>query len=487
MDQRPVLVFGASGYVGSRLVASLLQKRFLVRAASRDMARLRKRPWSDYPGLQRVQADVFNEESLKKACQGSVVAYYLIHCSDRGYWSFPKHNRTAAENFLKAAEEAGIERIICLGCPGEAGSISSRLLKSKLEVESILKSGKIPVTVLRTDLVLGSGNLPFEIIRHLAERWPVMVDPSWMQTECQPVSIRDVIECLARCLESPDTVGQGFDLGGKEILKYSRLMELFAEEAGLWRRRILPLKFLGSWIGARWISATTPLDGSLALPILESFKDKTLCRDTKINDLLPFEPQGPREAIKTILYQNIETIERNLPDDTLPLEWSMKGDPEGSGGTLFRLTDSAVIAATPEDAWRVLSRMGGRIGWYYGDWFWTLRGALDRLLGGMGMTAGRKDEINLRPGDPMDCWRIKIAEPLRRLLLLSELKLPGRCYWDFRIETVDSEKIRLHQEMTFIPRGFPGFLFWRVFRGVRRRMFNGMAVAIAKRISLKII
>lgn len=487
MDQRPVLVFGGSGYIGSRLVLSLLQRRFLVRATSRDMARLRKRPWSAYPGLQRVEADVFDDDSLKKACEGAVVAFYFAQCSDRGYWNFPKLNRQAAERFLKAAEDAGVERIIYLGGLGESESVSSRLLKSRLEVEQILKSGKIPVTVFRAGLILGSGNLAFEILRHLTDRWPLFADTGWMKTDCQPVSVRDVVECLARSLETPGAVGQSFDVGGKEVLPYERFLQIYAEEAGLRRRAILPFRFLGSWLGARWIDFGTPLNGSQALPVLESMKERALCRDTKINDVIPFEYAGPRDAIKTILYETVEILERTLAADALPLEWSMKGDPEGSGGTVFRFADSSVIAALPEDAWRVLSRMGGRTGWYHADWFWTLRGFMDRLLGGKGMTPGRKSDIQLKTGEPMDCWRIQIAEPLRRLLLLSELKMPGRCYWDFRIEAVDSEKVRLSQEMIFIPRGLPGFIFWHAFKKVRRHVFDGAAVAIAKRVSLKII
>ncbi len=487
MDQRHLLVLGGSGYVGSRLILSLLQKRFLVRATSRNISTLKKRPWANYPGLQLAETDVFNEDSLKKACQGVVVAYYLVQCADQGYWSFPKLNRRAAENFLKAAEAAGVERIVYLGRLGEADKVSSRLLKSMLEVDQILKSGKIPVTVFRADLILGSGNPSFEILRHIVDRFPVLPLPSWVHTECQPVSIRDAIECLVRCLEVPETVSQSFDVGGKEVLKYEKLMQIYSEEAGLGRRWVLSIKFLGVWPVVKWVGALTPLKGPWVFPLMESFRDKTICRDTKVNALIPSEYPWPRDVIKTMLYQNTEVIERNLPVDTLPLEWSMRGDPEWSGGTIFRLTNSATIAAAPEDAWRVLSRMGGKIGWYYGDWLWSLRGAIDRMLGGKGMKPGRKDDYNLKVGDPVDCWRIKIAEPLKRLLLLAELKIPGKCYWDFKIESVDSEKVKILQEIVFIPHGLPGFLFWHLLKPVHSRVFNGMVVETAKRVSLKII
>lgn len=487
MDQRPILVIGASGYIGSRLVLNLLQRRFLVRAVSHDLPSLRKRPWSGHPSVQLVEADVQNYESLKKACAGGVAAFYLAQSVREGYWSFPKKNRQAAQNMAKAAEETQLARLIYLGSLGDASKSKSRLLKSRYEVGEILKSGKTPVTIFKCGLILGSGNPSFEILRYMADRLPVQPGFSWLQKECQPISARDVIECLAKSLEVPETAGQEFDLAGKEVLQYQRLLKIYAEEAGLWRKLTVPAKFLGPWVSAKLLRRITPIDPEWLYAVLDSFSEKSMSGETKIQSLIPLQYPWVRDTVKMMIYQNNEIIERSLPPDSLPVEWSLKGDPEWSGGGLMKFSGTSIVAATPEDAWRVLSRIGGKVGWYYGNFVWALRGLLDRMLGGTGMAAGRKDDFNLKVNDPADGWVIKIAEPQKRLLLKSTLKMPGQCYYDFQIRPVDSEKIELKQEIIFIPKGLAGVLYWKIFRPVHSRVFNGMVDATASRVSLKII
>jgi len=281
MRDEKVLVTGATGYVGGRLVPLLLERGWRVRAAVRSPEKLRGRPWAGHPNLEAAAADVLDRESLCRAADGCSAAFYLVHSMNDRSQDFAEQDRLAARNMLEAADRAGVGRILYLGGLGDDGRGLSEHLRSRHEVARILASGGVPVTHLRAGMILGSGSASFEILRYLVERLPVMITPRWVETPCQPIAIRDVLRYLAGCLENRETAGETLDIGGPEVLTYRRLMEIFAEEAGLRRRLIVPVPVLTPRLSAYWIHLVTPVHASIAQPLARGLSIPVVCRDDR--------------------------------------------------------------------------------------------------------------------------------------------------------------------------------------------------------------
>ncbi len=339
---------------------------------------------------------------------------------------------------VAAAEHNRLARIIYLGGLGEQDHEAlSKHLKSRHEVEKIIMAGSVPVTNLRAAMILGSGSASFEMLRYLVDRLPVMITPRWVQTPCQPISIRNVLDYLEGCLLVPATAGQTLDIGGPDVLTYRDLIDIYAEEAGLRKRLIIPVPVLTPWLSAKWVHLVTPVPASIAQPLAEGLSIPVVCQDNRIHSMVPVELIGSRETIRTAL----ERIRQEQVDTcwfdgggALPPEWTTCGDADYAGGTVLRGGHRIVLEATPEEVWDTIRRIGGRNGWYFAQPLWHLRGLMDRAVGGPGLRRGRRDPVDLRVGDGLDFWRVVAVEPNQRLLLLAEMKAPGDALLEFKIE-----------------------------------------------------
>jgi uncharacterized protein YbjT (DUF2867 family) len=480
----PILVAGATGYVGGRLIPALLQAGYRVRALGRSVEKLACRAWARHPGVELVKADVLDAASLKVAVSGCDVAYYLVHSMIAQKGRFAEADRAAARNMVAAAEAAGLQRIIYLGGLAEAkhGNLSEHLA-SRIEVARILQSGRVPTTDLRAPMILGSGSASFEIMRYLVEHLPVMTTPRWVRSLNQPIAISNVIGYLVGCLEHPETAGETYDIGGPDIMTYQRLLEIYGEEAGLRKRVIIPVPVLTPTLSAYWIRFISPVPSAIALPLTEGLTSDAMCRDDRIREIIPQRLLSCREAIRRALervkQEQLETCW--LPGGALlPFEWPYCGDADYAGGTRFICAYRAVAACTVEDLWQPLSRVGGKYGYYFADTLWRLRGLIDRIFGGRGLGPSRLPGVQLRSGETLDFWRVLEVDPPHRLSLLSEMKAPGDALLDFTLAPLGQNRCEIRLTTRFLPRGLGGILYWHVFLPFHRIVFRGMIAALVR-------
>ncbi len=499
---RPVFVTGATGYIGGRLVPALLERGHRVRCFARSPGKLAGREWAGDPRVEIVSGDLFDKDisGLITAMAGCGPAYYLVHSMLSAGSEYVRRDREMAERFARAAAEAGLERIVYLGGLGELGDDLSAHLSSRREVGAVLASGPVPVTELRAAMIIGSGSASFETLRYLVERLPVMTTPKWVQIRCQPIAVRNVITYLTDCIEVPETYGRVLDIGGPDIMTYTEIMQIMAEERGLRRRLIIPVPVLTPWLSSLWIHLVTPISADIARPLAEGLRNEVVCRDGAASELMPQDLLSIREAIRVALES-----ERN---HRVPTTWSMAGpipgDPDWAGGTTFREEYRAVIDASPEHVFRAVGRVGGGHGWYAADWLWRIRGLLDRLVGGPGLRRGRRDPERIAYGEALDFWRVTGLEENRDLRLRAEMKLPGEALLGFHLEPVQtgrgtaqdqgtgdsvsertadqtgSERTELVQTALFKPRGLFGLLYWYALYPLHKIIFGGMIAGIRR-------
>ena len=483
-ELRPVLVTGGTGYIGSRLVPRLLKEGHRVRVLARSAQKIWQRPWGHHPHLDVVEGDVLNLSDMKRALSGCRAVYYLVHSMNPKVKSFGSADRLAAENMVEASRLAGIEQIIYLGGLGEESAELSQHLVSRHEVAAILQKGIVPVTVLRAAMVIGSGSASFEILRYLVDRLPVMITPRWIDTPCQPIAVRNVLTYLIGVLNHPQALDKTFDIGQPEVVTYRRLMEIYAEEAGLKKRLVLPVPVLTPRLSSYWIHLVTPVPAALARPLAEGLRNPVICRNDNIRSLVPQTLLDCREAI----HQALERVKQQAVESSwreagamLPAEWSDPGDPQWAGGTLYEDSWRVVVASSPEKLWPYISRIGGSTGWYYADWLWRVRGLMDRLIGGVGLSRGRRDDEEILPGDAIDFWRVQRVDPSRSLLLVAEMKLPGEAVLEFSLKTVGEGKTELRQTARFLPRGMWGIIYWVLVYPFHVPVFKGMLRGLVAR------
>ncbi|MGB2687820.1 MAG: SDR family oxidoreductase [Desulfobacterales bacterium] len=490
-DDKPILVVGATGYVGGRLIPALLEAGYTVRAMGRSLEKLACRPWGHHPKVELVKGDVLDVESLKKALSGCGAAYYLVHSMIAQKQNFVEADRRAAQNMVLASESTGIERMIYLGGLAEKknGSLSKHL-RSRIEVADLLQSGRVPVTDLRAPMILGSGSASFEILRYLVERLPIMITPRWVRSLNQPIAIRNVIQYLVGCLEHDETIGQTYDIGGPDVLAYRDLLDIYAQEAKLPKRWIFPVPLLTPTLSAYWIHLISPVPHSIAFPLTEGLSSDAVCSDKRILSIVPQKLISPREAIRTaldkIIQEQVDTCWADAGEIITP-EWAHCGDADWAGGTIMQCGYRVRIKATPDEVWLPVSRIGGNTGWYYADSLWWLRGLMDRWFGGVGLRRGRRHSTELRVGDALDFWRVLEVETKERLLLLAEMKVPGEALLEFKIHPVGNQYTDLEMLSRFLPKGLWGMLYWYTLYPFHERIFFGMLKAIAKVIEKPIV
>ena len=424
-----VLVTGATGYVGGRLVPRLLEAGYRVRCMARSPGKLDDRPWRDDPRVELVRGDAENPDEVRAALAGCRYAYYLIHAMLVAGADYSQRDREQAGIFARAARAEGVERIVYLGGLGETGEGLSEHLTSRREVEAVLGSTGVPVTVLRAAMIVGSGSASFEILRYLVERLPVMVTPRWVKTRCQPIGIRNVLHYLVACLTTPETTGRTLDIGGPEVKTYYELMQIMARERGLPRRWIVPVPVLTPRLSSLWIHLVTPLSSRVARPLAEGLRNEVVCRDDEAARLMPQRLLNVESAIRLAL----ENVRLGRVETTWFDAGPMPGDPDWAGGSVFTDRWMVEVDTSPQEVFRAVCRIGGGHGWYAADWLWKLRGWMDRMVGGPGLRRGRKDPERVSYGEALDFWRVTDIREPERLELRAEMKLPGIAQLSFDV------------------------------------------------------
>lgn len=477
--QSYVLVTGVTGYVGGRLVPRLLEAGYRVRVLVRgEPQRLSSRSW--YEQVDIVVGDVLQPEGLVAAMADVAVAYYLIH-SMRDNTEFSQRDIQAAQNFAQAAKAAGVKRIIYLGGLGDPQDELSEHLQSRQETGTALRQAGVPVTEFRAGMIVGSGSLSFEMVRHLTERLPVMICPRWVFVRSHPIAIRDVLSYLVAAIETPESSGQIIEIGGADTLTYAEMMQGYARIRGL-RRIIIPVPVLTPRLSSYWAHWVTPIPASIARPLIKGLRYELVARDNLAHELFPdIEPIDYETAVRRALKRVEDGQIESLWSDALA---SSKGDVRPvyltqEQGMLIERRQKAVDAS-PEVVYQVFSGLGGERGWPPYNWLWRVRGAIDRLVGGVGLRRGRRHPDQLREGEALDFWRVEAIQPDRLLRLRAEMKLPGRGWLQFEAQPIQEGKTELVQTAYFAPKGLSGLLYWYGVYPLHGLVFAKMINSIAQ-------
>ncbi|MCL7974392.1 MAG: SDR family oxidoreductase [marine benthic group bacterium] len=480
-----VLLTGATGYVGGRLLQELERSGVPLRCLARRPEVLTTRVADT---TEVVRGDVLDAESLREPMQGVETAYYMIHSmGDEG--DFEALEREAATNFGNAAREAGVKRIIYLGGLGSGDDLSAHL-SSRQVVGRILRDSGVPTIELRASIIIGSGSLSFEMIRSLVEKLPVMITPSWVRVEAQLIAIEDVVAYLDAARTTPIEGSRIFEIGGADVVSYGEIMQEYARARGL-KRWMIPVPMLTPWLSSLWLGLVTPLYAKVGRKLIEGVKNPTVVTDPSAREL-GVEPRGIADAIARALAneQNAFATSRWSDAGTSGGPSSGAGGDTGrgdsAGGTKYgrRIVDTKTrdVPCSSAEAFAPIRRIGGDVGWYYGNPLWRIRGFLDRLVGGPGLRRGRRDPEDLRPGEALDFWRVEAFEPDRLLRLRAEMRLPGRAWLQYEVapDGESGQRSVITQSAIFDPLGLFGRLYWYALLPIHAFMFRGMLRNVAR-------
>ncbi len=470
MESRTILLTGATGYVGGRLLARLEQRGLHVRCLSRRPDVLAGRIG---PHTEIVAADIEDAHAIESALAGVDTAYYLIH-SMTATRPFAEADRSMATSFARAARAQGVRRIVYLGGLG-AGDTSEHLA-SRHEVGEILRASGVPTIELRASIVIGSGSTSFDMLRALVDRLPVMITPRWVGSLCQPIAIEDVLDYLIATLDHDPDGSEIFEIGGRDVVSYAELMAEYARQRGL-RRATIPVPVLTPRLSSLWLGLVTPVHARVGRALVESLRSDTIVRDPRALTTFPIAPRSTAEAVERALRNEDRAFAETRWSDEAGLE------PASFGGHRLgsRLVDtrSLHVDVAPGAAFAPIRQIGGRTGWYAARRLWELRGVLDRVVGGPGLRRGRRDPDSLRVGDTIDFWRVEQYEPDRLLRLRAEMRLPGRAWLQFEVEP-DETGSTITQTALFDAEGVAGLGYWYAVWPFHHRVFDGMLHGIAR-------
>lgn len=476
-----ILLTGVTGYIAQRLLPVLLQNGHEVVCCVRDKHRFNSTKYAS-PGLVVIEADFLDKESLHTIPDNIAVAYYLIHSMSSQTGDFESMEKKCALNFRRRIEKTTARQVIYL-----SGIINdtalSKHLNSRKQVEEILTGASFALTTLRAGIIVGSGSASFEIIRDLVEKLPVMITPKWLNTKCQPIAIRNVVEFLNGVMGKCETYNKSYDIGGPDILSYKEMLLRFAKIRGL-KRTIWVVPVMTPRISSYWLYFVTATSYALAKNLVFSMKIEVVCKTNNLTALLGITLINYDESIR-LAFQKIEQNQilsswRDAQTSALLKNGISKYVEVPVNGCFIDVKKMPVRNSNlvMERIWSI----GGRTGWYYANWLWEIRGFMDQLTGGVGMRRGRRSASEINPGDALDFWRVLLASKQdRRLLLYAEMKLPGEAWLEFKID----DKNILVQTATFRPLGVWGRLYWYAVLPFHGFIFSGMIRNIVKGTPLK--
>lgn len=473
-----ILVVGASGYIGSRLVP-LLQARghdlVLISRGARSLA-------TRFPDARVVEADLLDPATLDPALDGVEVAYYLAHSMGEGEHGFADRDLRAAGNFAQAAAKAGVGRIVYLGGLGNDDERLSPHLASRHETGAELAAHRVPVTEFRAAVIIGSGSASFEILRHLTERLPIMITPRWVGTRCQPIGIRDVLAYLVGTLDLPEVTGV-VEIGGPDVLSYGDMMRGYARVRGL-RRLMIPVPVLTPRLSSYWVNLVSPVPAGIARPLIEGLRSEVVVRVPEPAARFGLAPVSYEDALlRAMDRSDAEGLESTWFDAFAPPDRASRSSLSSTEGMIVERR-ARTVAASPDRVFAEVERIGGEGGWPYLNVLWWLRGLMDRLVGGVGMRLGRRNPERLREGDALDFWRVEEIRRPDLLRLRAEMKVPGRAWLQYEVSAVDGGS-RLVQTAFFEPKGVPGLAYWYLLYPIHVLIFRGTVRVLAERAQAK--
>ncbi len=467
------LVFGASGYIGSYLVSYLIDQGVAVRATSRRPEVLEARAWK---GVDIQRADALDPESLPAPLEGVDTAYYLVHSMAAGK-DFGRLDLQAASNFVRAAETAGVRRIVYLGGLIPDGAESEHIV-SRRDTGVVLRQGVVPVTEVRAGIIVGPGSAAFEVMRDLVFHLPVMVTPRWVRAQSPPIALDNLLEYLARIPEIDEAAGQVYDAAGPDLLTYEAMMRVLAEVAGKRPPLIIPVAFLSPKLSSYWLKYVTSVPTNVARALIEGLKHDFSANAEPLRRLVPQSLLGFRASVEAAF-----AAERRSRVEARWVEgaYAMRKGRVDYAYYAKRASGSAVTSATPASVWRVVSAIGGDNRYYYLNALWTARELIDWVVGGPGLHRGRRDAAELRIGDKVDSWEVIGVEPERRLTLAFGMRAPGAGVLEFEIRSTSPDRCELTATAYWHPAGLPGLLYWYSLEPAHRVIFSGLTQEICRR------
>ncbi|WP_062306574.1 SDR family oxidoreductase [Demequina subtropica] len=471
-----VLVLGATGYIGGRLVPRLLAGGYRVRVLTRSARRVQALPWS--ADVETVEGDAADPDAMDRATDDVDLVYHLVHSMHSGR-DYARLDRAIAHNVARAATAHHVGRLVYLSGLHPDGVELSAHLASRQEVGEILLRSGTPTLVLQAGVVIGSGSASFEMIRHLTEVLPYMPAPRWVRNLIQPIAVRDVLYYLLAAARAEPQAHGTYDIGGPDVMRYSEMMNGYAAVAGLPRRGITALPVLTPGLASHWVGLVTPVPSRIARPLVESVLHSCVVKDDAVDAVIPPPPGGPtgyRDAVRLALGRiEIDDVETSWVDGRVlgaPSD-PMPSDPDWAGRTVFKDARSKPTTADPAEVWRVITEIGGATGWYSASVLWAVRGLMDRVVGGVGQRRGRRTLAEPRVGDAIDVWRVEHIEPGRLLRLRAEMRVPGRAWLELGVEPA-AEGAVYRQRAVFFPRGLTGRLYWLSVLPFHGLVFSGM-------------
>ncbi|MGJ3239146.1 MAG: SDR family oxidoreductase [Anaerolineae bacterium] len=472
MTQQTILVTGATGYVGGRLIPRLLEKGYRVRVFVRNATRLIGRDWVD--SVDVIEGDVLEPDTLPPALAGVDAAYYLIH-SMRGDENFHERDLLAARNFSGVAQAQGVQRIIYLGGLGDSEADLSKHLRSRQLTGDALRESGVAVTEFRAAVLVGSGSVSFEMIRSLTERLPVMICPRWVFTKTQPIAIRNALAYLIDALEIPESADQIIEIGGTSVLSYRDMMMGYARARDL-KRYILPVPVLTPTLSAHWVQFISPVPSEIARPLIEGLRNEATADTTLARKLFPhIELFDYEQAVELALIKlNASEVETVWTDSLTSSQGEHRPSAFVNQEGMFIERRERIVNAPPQRVYDTFAGIGGERGWLTFTWAWRLRAWMDSMIGGVGFRRGRRHPDEIRAGEALDFWRVEEIQEGSLMRLRAEMKVPGRAWLQFKAEPYGEGQTRLIQTAYFAPKGLFGLLYWYILVPLHGPVFSSL-------------